>query len=118
MESKVVAGEREMGQRPYLKIQCQRISQNFKNHPCANARLNPSGKNGKYTPEKSEWNYGMQMRLSEEYLQKKNIFSSQQDRVKADFSAASVEVKRKCKVKKKIVVNLDICRKKNIQTLI
>lgn len=57
----------------------------------------------------------MQMRLSAEYLQKKNIFSSQQDRVKADFSAASVEVKRKCKVKKKIVVNLDICRKKNIQ---
>ena len=50
----------------------------------------------------------MQMRLSAEYLQKKNIFSSQQDRVKADFSAASVEVKRKCKVKKKIFVNLDI----------
>ena len=33
--------------------------------------------------------------------------------MKADFSAASVETKRKCKVKKKIVVNLDICRKKH-----
>ena len=40
MESKVVAGEREMRQWPYLKTQCQRISQNFKNHPYANARLN------------------------------------------------------------------------------